>query len=83
MKGVNYKNGKLTIVIPSSSPAALHASIMQSIVSNMKYSVASPDKATNFAEETIPLINLLQTMLPDERQLESGLSEKDSGSGPA
>lgn len=75
MKGVNYKNGKLTIVIPSSSPAALHALIMQSIVSNMKYSVASPDKAPNFAEETIPLINLLATMLPDEQQLEKGMND--------
>lgn len=66
---IDYDDGKLNISISCISPAAMHSTLMHSILRTIKYTLSCPDKTEDFAEEVIPLIDLMETMLPTERQL--------------
>lgn len=66
---ISYQPQGLVITIPCTNPEAVHAMLMQSIAANMEYSAAAADKHRNYADEVIPLIELLKAMLPDEAQL--------------
>jgi len=67
---IQYKNGALIIILPCADPAAAHALLLNSINSVVKYSAASDDKANNFGDEIIPLLNLQQSLMPGEEDLD-------------
>jgi hypothetical protein len=65
-----YKPNALVIEIQTSSPQALHAHLLQSINASVQYCIAASDKSENFADEVIPLMQLQQSLLPAEKDLE-------------
>ena len=66
---VQYTNDSLVITIPSQCPAALHAQLMKSISSTMIHTAGSAEKTKDFQDEVTPLLELLKTIIPTEREL--------------
>ncbi len=57
--------------MPSAAPAALHSNLVQSIINTLKQQMQSVHPIPqNVQESNIYLLQLLETLLPDERQLE-------------
>lgn len=70
LKNFNYTTTGISINIPCQNPAATHAMLLQSIVSNVGYSAGAEYKTDKYADEIMPLIQLLKTLLPTEQDLE-------------
>ncbi len=64
---IEYRNDALVITLPCADPAALHASLMQSIAANMNSIGCMQHRL--ITDEIAPLIDLLRAILPDERAL--------------
>lgn len=69
METVAYRDDRLIISIPASDPAALHAQMMQSIVSIIRHCECYPEKPKAYETEVVPLLNLLTALMPGEREL--------------
>lgn len=69
MTTIQYDKNTLVIKLKTSDPAALHAQLMHSIAANM-HSLYESKRSNDIA----PLINLLQSILPNERELEKAFS---------
>jgi len=67
---IQYTNSALVITIPCANPAAVHLQLMKSITANVKYSSACQNKSIEYTDEILPLLSLLATMIPGERELE-------------
>lgn len=72
MKKVEYLNDSLIIHLPCTDPAAFHAQLMSSIAANMERIVACTEGHASLQNDVTPLLKLLQTILPGERQLLRG-----------
>lgn len=70
---VEYHENALVLYLPCSDPAALHASLMQSIAANM--SAISCVKRKIPEDDVAPLIELLRVILPGELALSKAYQE--------
>lgn len=73
MNSIKYENEALVITLKCSDPAALHAQLMKSITGNMNciFACNLPQRRN---VDMAPLVDLLHTILPSERELEKGFS---------
>lgn len=66
-----HQNGHLQINLPSNSPAALHHCLAQAIINTLKQQMQSELAIPkNVQESNYYLLQLLENLMPDERQLE-------------
>lgn len=66
-----HQNNQLIITLLTASPAALHFSLAIAIINTLKQQMQSGQPIPkNVQESNVYLLQLLETLMPDERQLE-------------
>lgn len=66
---ITYESAALVIKIDTTDPAILHSQLMHSLIGNLKYSSSANPKDINYSEQILPLLQLLQTLMPDDKEL--------------
>lgn len=67
-----YSDSGLEIIIPSSTPAALHENLLNSLATSLSLVATHPEATANDREAVIYLSKILRAMTPTEKQLENG-----------
>ena len=71
MPNVNYNNGSLTIMLKNACPEAAHEGLLKGIIQSLKYQMQQDEPVdASLKQGNIYLLILLESILPDERQLE-------------
>jgi hypothetical protein len=69
-KNVHYGESSLQICLPCACPEATHQALILGIVSSVRFQMECPAATRQDAKEgSVSLLNLLESLLPDERQL--------------
>ena len=69
---LHYNKDKLIISLPSKSPESTHEGLISAIITSIKFQMQSDHEIPPGVKQgNVNLLNLLETLMPDETQLKS------------